>query len=86
MTFLSRGYTIPEDIEAKVFTAFDKAFPSSDGSKGLLHAYSSAFKEYVEGVPMEGQHDIALNGRLKTYGYQMTIGINQCVTYQLYGL
>ncbi len=83
MTFLSRGYTIPGDIEAKVFTAFDKAFPSSDGSKGLLHTYSDAFKEYVEGVPMEGRHDIALNDRLKTYGYQMTVGINQCVTYQL---
>ena len=73
MTLLSRGYTIPEDIEARVFRAFDKAFPGSDDAKGLLRTYSEVFKEYIEGGAMDGKHGIALNNRLKSFGYHMTV-------------
>jgi hypothetical protein len=83
LTFLSRGYAIPTDIEGKVLQAFEKAFPSSGEKTLTLKKYVSVFKDYIQGTPMENKHDIALNNRLKPFGFRIDMNLNKCVTYEL---
>jgi len=83
MTFLSRGYSVREATERKVFTAFEFLFHGRGQESPALETYANAFKGYLKGKKMPVAQDITLNNRLKPYGFSMTIAVNRCTTYRL---
>jgi hypothetical protein len=83
LTFVSRGYSIPDDIERQVYSSFGRAFSSSPNAARFLNTYVSVFKEYVQGASMDSKLDISLNRILQPARYRISVGINRCITYKL---
>jgi hypothetical protein len=83
LTFVSRGYSMPDAVEQEVQFSFGRVFGNSPGARNFLGTYVGAFKEYVQGVSMDGTYDIKLNRLLGSSGYRISTAINHCVTYKL---
>jgi hypothetical protein len=84
LTLLSRGRTVPTDLENKIWDSFGKAFPYPANSSSVLTDYISRFKEYVSGTPMENSYMIKFNQVLKLYHYRLSMDLNSCAIYSIF--
>jgi hypothetical protein len=83
LTLLSRGRSIPADLENKIWESFGKLFPNPENSSSILTEYINRFKEYVNGTPLENSYMLKVNQILKPYNFRLSMDINHCAIYSL---
>lgn len=83
LTLLSRGRSVPMDLENKIWDSFGKVFPKPINSASILTDYINRFKEYVSGTPLENSYMIEVNRILKPYHFRLSMDINHCAIYSL---
>ncbi len=83
LTLLSRGRTIPADLENKIWESFGNVFPNPNNSTSIFTDYINRFKEYVSGTPLENKYMISVNQILKPYHFRLSMDMNHCAIYSL---